>query len=295
MLTIFTTPKAFKGHFATIQENAIVSWCKIRPKCQIILLGSEKGVAEIAKKYKLEHISDIKTSDKGTPIVSDLFLKAQQNAKFPIVAYVNSDLIFLNDFQSYIQKIKLKSFLVVGKRWELDIKRKINFDKNWRRGIAKTLQDKGEIKSSKAIDYFILPKTLNLNIPPLIIGRWVWDNWFLYQAKKLKIPLIDATSQITAIHQSHDYSHVGGFKAIWLGEEHKINMDLTPDKRRSFNIDNADWVLTNDGLTRPKISPYRFWKSLKVYPVLHPNLGILISPITLTIQFVIDRLKVKMK
>ena len=148
MLTIFTTPKDFKGHFAIIQENAIASWCKLQPEYQIILLGKGYRVSEIAKKYHALHIPDVKTSTTGTPLVSDLFYKAQKIAKFPILAYVNSDVILLEDFSKSIQKIKLKPFLVIGHRWELRVNHKINFDKDWRKRLSKELQKWGEIKSN---------------------------------------------------------------------------------------------------------------------------------------------------
>lgn len=291
MLTIFTAPKAFKGHFAIIQENAIASWTKLKTRCEIILIGDEEGVFEIAQKYHLKYIPNVKISNRGTPLVSDLFYQAQKNARFPVVAYVNSDIILLDNFMEAIQKINLKSYMIIGQRWELEVNRKINFNKNWQKRLIKELRKRRKIKSNKAVDYFIFPKDLNFNIPPFIIGRYVWDNWFLYQAKKLKIPLIDATGIITAIHQNHDYSHAGGFETILFGEEHQRNLELTPDKRRSFNIANVDWVLTAKGLTRPKQNLYRYWRAIRVYPVLHPGMGFVILPIILGIQFFLDRFK----
>lgn len=294
MFTIFATPKAFEGQFVRIQENAIVSWTKIKPKCEIILLGNENGVSKIAKKYHLKHIPDVKLSESGTPIVSDLFSRAQKEAKFPILAYINSDVILLDDFPQIIQKLNLKSFMIVGHRWELEVTRKIDFSKDWRRKLSIELREKGHIKSNKAVDYFIFPKDLNLDIPPFVIGRWVWDNWFLYQAKKKKIPLIDATWLITAIHQIHDYSHAGGFDAIWYGKEHQVNLELTPDKRRSFNLLNVDWILTSEGLTRPKNSSYRFWRALRVYPILHPWVSFIL-PVIICIQFFLDQFRKRLK
>ena len=204
---------------------------------------------------------------------------------------MNSDIILLDNFTEAIPKINLKSYMIIGQRWELEVNRKINFNKNWQKWLTKELQKRGKIKSNKAVDYFIFPKELNLNIPPFVIGRFVWDNWFLYQAKKLKIPLIDATGVICAIHQNHDYSHAGGFETIWFGEEHQRNLELTPDKRRSFNIANVDWVLTPKGLSRPKQNLYRHWVAIRVYPVLHPGIGFVILPIILAIQFFLDRFK----
>lgn len=290
MLTIFAVPKAFKGKFALIQENAIASWTKLKPKCEIILFGSEEGVAKIAQKYHLKHIPDVELSGRGAPLVSDLFYKAQQTAKFPVLAYINCDVILLEDFPASLQNLKFKSFLIVGHRWELEINHKINFNEDWRRKLAKELREKGFIKSNKAVDYFIFPQHLNFNIPPFVLGRWVWDNWLLYQAKRKKIPIIDATPVVTAIHQNHDYSHAGGFKEMWYGEEHQWNLNLTKDKRRSFNLSNIDWVLTSDSLMRPKWSIYRFWRTILVYPILQPYMSFM-TPFLLTVQFFLDRFK----
>ncbi len=295
MLTLFATPKDFKGHFAVIQENAIASWCKLRPRPEIILLGSSFGVGQIAKKYGLLHIPKVKISKLGTPLVSDLFAKAKSASKFPIMAYVNADIIFLEDFQRGLQKIKFSKFLVVGRRFELEVNSKINFEKNWRKELSKKLNERTQVKSNKAVDYFIFPKNMNFDIPPFVIGRWVWDNWFLYQARNLKIPLIDATNSICAVHQDHDYSHAGGFEDLFLGQERKRNLQLTPDKDRSFRIDDADWVLTTKGLVRPPKNPYRYWRAIKVYPILHPRVGLLISPFLRALQFAFDRMRINLR
>jgi len=40
-LTIFATPKAFRGHFDVIQRNAISSWTKLG--VDVILMGDDAG------------------------------------------------------------------------------------------------------------------------------------------------------------------------------------------------------------------------------------------------------------
>ena len=42
MLTIFSTPKPFRGHIGVIQRNAIESWKRIHPDVEIILFGDEE-------------------------------------------------------------------------------------------------------------------------------------------------------------------------------------------------------------------------------------------------------------
>ena len=44
VLTIFATPKAFRGHFDIIQRNAISSWTKLG--VDVILMGDDAGGPE---------------------------------------------------------------------------------------------------------------------------------------------------------------------------------------------------------------------------------------------------------
>src|SRR5437773_4050246 len=43
---------------------------------------------------------------------------------------------------------------------------------------------------------------------PFLIGRQGWDHWLTYFACKSKVPVIDATRTVVAIHQNHDYSYL---------------------------------------------------------------------------------------
>ena len=59
------------------------------------------------------------------------------------------------------------------------------------------------------IDYFIFRKNTFKNIPPLAIGRFGWDNWLLWKARRMRVPLIDLSNGIFAIHQNHSYNFKG--------------------------------------------------------------------------------------
>ena len=54
MLTLFSTPKPFRGHIAVIQTNAIRSWLELEPACEVILFGDEEGTAEVAAAFRPE-------------------------------------------------------------------------------------------------------------------------------------------------------------------------------------------------------------------------------------------------
>jgi hypothetical protein len=78
MLSIFAFPKPFRGHIATIQRNAISSWVRLRPQCEIFLFGDEEGTAEVAKEFGACHVSEMARNEYGTPLLSDVFEKGEQ-------------------------------------------------------------------------------------------------------------------------------------------------------------------------------------------------------------------------
>lgn len=274
MLTIFTIPKAFKNQFETIQQNAILSWLNAMPKCEVILFGDDFGVGEFAKKNKIKHIAQIKTNDFKTPILSDVFEKAPKIAKNPILAYVNADIVFTSDIRDVLKRINFKKFLISGRRWDLVINHNIDFHSEWQNDLMTRIKKRGKLGQAGALDYFIFPKSVNFNMPPFAVGRGVWDNWLIYKTKLLKIPTIDATDVITAIHQKHDYSHAGGYEAAWFGPERIRNLELAKDKKRPFNLQNADWILTPSGLKKPQLSIFISWRNLQTLPVTSPKLAI---------------------
>ena len=95
MLTLFCAPKAFIGHFAIIQRNAIRSWTQLRPVCEIILLGNEEGIAELACELELRHIPEIPRNEFGTPLIDGIFETARSLATGDILGYVNADIILM--------------------------------------------------------------------------------------------------------------------------------------------------------------------------------------------------------
>lgn len=254
MLTIFSIPKPFYGQAEIIQTNAIHSWTTLSPKCEIILFGNEKGICDIATKFGITHIPTVKRNEFGTPLISDAFSKAKKTAKYKKLAYINSDIILMNDFTKAIEKIEEPSFLMIGQRWDVEIKENINFNKpSWAGKIRSYTKAKGKLCGPSGIDYFVFPRELEFELLPFIVGRSGWDNWLLYHIHSLGIPIIDTTRMVTAIHQNHDYSHSPwGEKSRVEGPETQINLKLIGDLSNMLTIRDADWILTLNGLEKPE-------------------------------------------
>jgi hypothetical protein len=235
MLTIFTIPKPFIGHIDIIQRNAIKSWLNLTPKCEIILYGDEKGIKEVADEYGIIHVPLIKKNHLGTPFLDYVFTHAREKAKNDFVCYSNADIIIFNDIITAILKINLKKFLMVGKRW--DVEMPFSLDTSQREWVQKLLsyaKYNHAIQDFPGMDYFIFPKKMILELPPFVVGRSGWDNWMVYNARRLGISVIDASPVVKVIHQNHSYKHVPHQKGeYWDGPESKENLKLI-QKRQMY-------------------------------------------------------------
>jgi len=261
---IFAMPKPFSGHIGVIQENAIRSWCALKPACEIILFGDEEGTAEIAARFGIRHEPDVDRNEFGTPLVSSLFERARQLSSAKTLAYVNADIILAGSLDKVVESTKFERFLVLGRRRDVEITTPLNFDREYfpSRFLSEIIP-RTVLHGPAGIDFFIYPRDLYQNIPQFALGRVVWDNWLVYHAAMVGATIIDATEVITAIHQNHDYSHhQDGERGVWLGAERNRNLQLAGGWGHAFTIRDADCKLSPEGIEPIPISLER----LMLYP-----------------------------
>ncbi|MFB0552155.1 MAG: glycosyltransferase [Phycisphaerae bacterium] len=261
-ITIFALPKAFTDTFATIQENALKSWMQLRPCPEIILFGNDEGVAEFAQKYNLKHIPNVQRNEFGTPLLNDLFLKAQTAATSEICVYINADIILMSDFVEALDKVgtEFDQFLMIGRRWDIDITEPVEFDnEKWQEHLRMQVKMLGSIHLDRGIDYFAFRKGLWRQIPPFGIGRTAWDNWLVYAPLSEGKDVVDATEAVTAVHQNHNFSHITGGK-----ETSRFKLEAQQNRKIAGRVvlmgvgaaSDATWRLTKDGLVRNKPEGY---------------------------------------
>jgi hypothetical protein len=253
-LTIYTTPKPFLDHTAKIQQNALKSWTYLIPRPEIILYGDSKGSSEISRELGLKHVPIVKLSPFGTPLVNDMYKQAHVLSKNWVFAYINSDIIAFDSFMTSIGSVAslFPEFLIVGQRWNLNVDMLIDYDNpDWVQTLSNHLKSDGTIEAGCAIDYFIFTRNIFDFIPDLTVGRAGWDNWFVYNAIVNSIPVIDATKDITVIHQNHEYGHLeGGMKEVYSGNEASYNMKIAgPLFKKGYAefgyIEHATWKIEN--------------------------------------------------
>ena len=269
MLTIFSVPKPFRGDIGLIQRNAIQSWLRLSPSCEVLLLGEEEGTAQAVAEFKIRHEPHLVCNEYGTPLVSDLFEKAHRLATQNMLCYVNSDIILLSDFVKAVQRIPFKRFLMVGQRWDINLKALWDFEQpTWEALLREYVVGHGTLHPPAGSDYFVFPHNDDMGeIPPFAIGRPGWDNWFIYRARKLSIPVIDATKVVTVIHQNHDYRHVLNHNGeAWEGPEADRNRDLMGGYECAFTLLDATHIMTQRAVRTARGYKYqrKRWQTLSL-------------------------------
>lgn len=252
MVTIFSTPKPFKGHEAITQRNALQSWTLLHPEVEILLFGDDEGAREMSEELRIKHIPKIRRSEYGAPFLNYIFEEAQKISKHDLLCYINADMILMSDFARAVGKILDwgKFCLAVGRRWNLDIDGPIDFrDPDWERRLKETAFRYGSQRFENTIDYFMFSRGVYRNMPPLYIARMWWDQWLIWKARREKTAVVDISHAIMAVHQNHSYAHDrdAGAKNRF-DEEVKHNFDLIGGWQNLYTMANATHMLTPKGI-----------------------------------------------
>jgi len=279
MLTIFSSPRPFtERRFAKIQMNGVNSWLQLRPTPRVILFGDEKREPGIEKLADLgcETVGRVKRNQWGTPLLGDLMIKAQRMAETDLVAWINADMIMLQDFMEAVKKVErqLRQFLLIGAKVrllgeppEIDF-----FQDDWQQHIRKLCGRVKEYQPKAGSDYHVftnglfrghmykylrnrpekhIDKDFPIEYSPIAWGRIRMDTWLVWQCLRREIPVIDASTMILAAHQDHRRIGKRVIPQDDGGAEIGLQDKLT-ERRASGGgrITNASWVFDNKGVRK---------------------------------------------
>ena len=259
-LTIFSAPKPFSDpHIDIIQRNAIQSWLHLGSDTQVFLVGEEPGLEEVAREYGVELLADVERNQAGTPLVSSIFELVRQACDSPLMVYVNADILLLPDIVDAARQAadQASEFLMVGQRWDLDLRHKFDFATGWEQRLRNEVKARGRKHLPAGSDYFVFPHQTFTDIPDFAIGRAGWDNWMIYHARQQGWLLIDGTPSITAIHQDHDYSHLLGGKPHYEQQESFDNEEMAGGSANLYMVLDSQVELRNGRLVSPTPSLVR--------------------------------------
>ncbi len=249
MLTIFATPKPFQGHDGIIQRNAIGSWTRLHPECEVILFGDEAGAAEVGEELGVRHVPDVRRSELGTKRLDYIFARAQEIASHDLLCYANCDIMLFQSFHEAVARVAswTPQFLMVGRRWDTPVTDSVDFlASSWEARLSDFAMRSGKRQVADAVDYFVFPRGLYRDVPPFAVGRVYWDHWMVWKARSMKVPVVDASADVLAIHQNHDFAyHEGGLQGVRTDSESKRNRALAGGQLHLYTIDHATHQLVD--------------------------------------------------
>jgi hypothetical protein len=253
VLTLLSTPKAFTGIFADIQTNAITSWTHLVPRPEVILFGDDLGTAEICRHLGLRHVPDVATTEQGTPLLSDMFVRGQQLATTPLVCWTNADIIFTDRLLEAADTVGRRTdpVYVVGRRVDVDQPGPLDLSADWQARLTVRASTEGERKPANWLDWFLFTRGLFPELPAFAIGRPGYDPWLIWKAASLGAEVIDGTDFVLAVHQRHDYSHVGGRSVAFTGAEAQQNAAIVDDWRHYHSLAYARSRIDSSGTIVP--------------------------------------------
>ena len=260
MYILFCCPLPFENeNIIMIQTNALLSWKKLNFFDKIIITGNENGVKEFCLKYNFTQEPNLEVSEYNTPLISSIFEKgiSHSQSDTDILMYINCDIILLSNFSNklinIISKIKNKDLingiLIVGQKinwWNIY---KIEYtDINYENKLIDSINKESEIHSKSGIDYWIFTRnTYKNNIPPFLIGKWLFDGCLVNLAIKTNKLTIDATNEIQIIHQdtrnltNDDSLAIQSSSSIILKKENQlIERKKNEQIAKQYNLDFND-------------------------------------------------------
>lgn len=253
-LTVFTTCKPFVGENGVMQRNAMATWQAL--DCPAILVGIEAGVDEQARKLGATNLRENAYHDSGMPYVNDVFAKAQQAIETPFCCYINSDILLPAHTVNAVQLLLTSTdvpdaFLLTSRRRNIPLCGELPESELARNEHLSSLDNQyGSWDSSTAVDFFLFPTGMFVDLPPFLFGRMQWDNWLLWKASDLGARVIDASLDMHLLHPIHGYAADG---TNWLIRAHSddaaANRDLAGGN--SLTIDGALSDVLEDGTVKP--------------------------------------------
>lgn len=268
LITLFSAPKPFTDpHIAMIQRNAIRSWMLL-PDVEVILLGEEDGLAEVARELDVKHLPNVARNESGTPLISSMFQLTRGHSSSDLLCIINADMILMPDFvEAAKQAAKLRDkFVLLSQRWDYDITSPIDFAAGWESKLRESVRKQNQLHRPAGSDFFLFPKFCYTHMPNFAIGRAGWDNWMIYKARREGWPVIDCTPSVMIVHQNHDYSHLPGGKPHYEHPDTNENIRLAGGQANvRYTILDSTHQLVDGKLTRPKINSLRFTRTLELF------------------------------
>jgi len=199
----------------------------------------------------------------GGEVIRDMFQDATKRGVGQLLLYLNSDILLDDSAVKVVEKLRARPgpWLGSARRWCLpkwsDVVPESELE--WR-SFFNSAEKSGRWGEACALDIFLFCGLSFERMPPFFIGHRGWDNWMIYHARTLRIPVIDMSNEMRVIHCDHDYSYAKGNSAPSRrdGPLEEANLQMLGGEERLFHLGHA----TNE-LNHGKVGQRRGWSPLQ--------------------------------
>jgi len=200
MITLYSTFKRFTHpRFAKVQTDALLSWQKLDPKPEIIIIGNDPGTAQACRQNGFIHIPEVECSETGTPVCIDFIRQAEKRASNDIMLLCSGDIFITQDTIEAAKAIskQMDEFCVVPRKKFVDIENGVP--------VRDVICGTGTPWATwQGGDYYLHSKGIFEGMPNFLVGRHYVERW-MYRWLCNKNALIDGTLAITCLHQKHPH------------------------------------------------------------------------------------------
>ena len=157
--------------------------------------------------------------------------------------------------------------MLIGQRWDMNIAEEIRAEDSGFSKLKGKIRENGSLHPPTGSDYFVFPRSSYLSVPDFAIGRAGWDNWFIYRSRWKGWLVVDATHDVTIIHQNHDYAHLPDGKPHYRLPETAQNVKMGGGDHTIFFLSDAQYTLADHHLIRKKLTWKKLLREVEIFPL----------------------------
>jgi hypothetical protein len=212
-ISTVTAFKHFQGNYDRIQKSAMYSWKAndlqvVVPNNEVDTKGSCAGFSNITVIEGVKRGRELGFATQA-PILKDLIDKALPVIDTPMVAFLNADIVLLEDFTEKVEKIFEKygyDVFITGSRSDIQANYYVNNEETY-----KKIQSEPRTPFPGS-DIFITSKFIwrqfISGMPEFIMGRYCLSDWLCLQAQVKKLKKYNCTNFIPTLHPVHGDEHI---------------------------------------------------------------------------------------
>ena len=252
MITVLSSPKPWVGEATRLQEAAIRNWLSLGPGIEVILYGDAPGTREASQRLGVSHVPDVAASPSGVPFFGAMVGHAASHGRHDQQLYANCDILLQGDISGLWARIPWARALMIGQRVDLSEGAHAADDapRNDRWLQEQLLAGRMRLHPPAGSDYFAFSRGIWDGVPDIVVGRGGYDTALVAFCLTRKIPVVDVSLAVLALHPWHDYGHLsGGEFEVFEGADALRNRRETGGFS-GLSLEDATWYLDRSGVHR---------------------------------------------